>query len=121
MKKIILILTVVLFSCTKEEVTPRAYPRVLTNGIANKTKTSADLNGEITVASVAIIDHGFFVSLTNYIGNAEKFSLGEKSSIGTFNTSIDSFSPGTTYYVRAYAQSNDNIVYGNLIQFTTLK
>lgn len=38
---------------------------------------------------------------------------------GEFTSHLDSLQPGTTYYVRAYASTNNGVVYGNEISFTT--
>ena len=38
---------------------------------------------------------------------------------GTFNSNISSLTPGTTYYVRAYATNSKGVGYGENISFTT--
>jgi len=46
-------------------------------------------------------------------------SLNNGLGIGSFNCLLTNLNPVTTYYVRAYAISATNIIYGNQITFTT--
>ena len=41
--------------------------------------------------------------------------------IGVFSSTLDSLSPNTTYYVRAYVVSDNGLCYGNEVSFTTLE
>ncbi len=68
----------------------------------------------------SILQHGFcwFTSQNPTIEN-NKTELGIKSSIGEFSSAITVLSPGTTYYVRAYATNSFGTAYGNEINFTT--
>ena len=43
----------------------------------------------------------------------------DSSGIGTFTSTITGLTPGTTYYVRAYAANRARIQYGNQLQFST--
>ncbi|MEO7989450.1 MAG: hypothetical protein ABI663_07915 [Chryseolinea sp.] len=122
MKKALLIIamTFVLFGCTKDEITPRDYPRIRTYSVTEITPTGARFNGEITFTSVDIVDHGFLWHTTNSVNftTATKISLGPKSDAGLFDVLLDTNLPfGKTFYMRTYAISNDNVVYGEMVAF----
>lgn len=109
-------------SCTKEEASPRNYPRVDTQAVSQITEGGAVFTGEITFASVPIIDHGFVWS---NVANADPdkgdiLSLGPKSGPGTFSASCTyALAQGGTYFVRAYALSEDHAVYGDIMTFVS--
>jgi hypothetical protein len=125
MKKIIVAILcfVILISCTKEEISPRFYPRVSTLNVDHINSDGALFHAEVTFASVKIIDHGFIWSrLSNLtLENAQKVSLGSKSEIGPFEASVGvNLAEGIKYYVKAYVKSEDHIVYGNAVEFKSL-
>jgi len=41
--------------------------------------------------------------------------------VSSFTSNLTKLSPGTTYFVRAYATNSEGIGYGNVLSFTTLK
>ena len=43
----------------------------------------------------------------------------EDTGIGSFSSTLEGLTPNTVYYVRAYAVSDDGLVYGNEVSFTT--
>jgi len=68
-------------------------------------------------------DHGFVYGISAHptLENSEIVSLGAAISPGPFSTSVEaSFVAGRTYYLRAFATSDDGkfIVYGHRIEFT---
>ncbi|HTE32516.1 MAG TPA: IPT/TIG domain-containing protein, partial [Chryseolinea sp.] len=96
---------------------------VNTNEVDGITTAGALLHGEITFASVPILDHGFLWSdraeLT--FGKADKISLGAMELPGSFEAQCDrGLKEGKKYYARAYAQSEDHIVYGDVVEFISL-
>src|SRR5687767_10096172 len=114
---------IVLFSCTKEEITPRRYPRVRTKGVNNITAAGARLEGEITFSSTEILDHGFIWSQHENLdlNNSEAISLGIKTGKGAFNLLVErSLDEGKVYYVKAYAKSTNYTVYGEIVEFVSL-
>jgi len=126
MKKITITIIIFLFlcACTKEEVTSRAYPRVLTTEVANITTTGASFHGEITFSSTEIVSHGFIWSTFSSmaIGYGNNIALGQKTGTGNFETSLQSsLVKGVKYYVLAYAQSSNYTVYGNVVEFEVPK
>lgn len=106
------------YSCTKEEITPRTYPRVTTISVVNSAGTLS-LTGEILFASVPITDHGFiytsagYPSMTNTL--ATVVSLGSTSGTGQFMETITNLTSPKEYSIRAYAQSADKLVYGEIL------
>jgi len=116
-------LIIFFFGCTKEEVTPRVYPRVITVEATQITSAGATFIGEITFSNVEINDHGFLWSIDNSpnIIQANKISLGSKQGIGQFEAKIDrALQDGKKHYLRAYAKSDDFVVYGNIVEFISL-
>ena len=55
------------------------------------------------------------------VSNANKISLGTKSGIGQFEARMRTKSgSGKKYFMRAYAISEDFVVYGNTVEFISL-
>jgi|GEM_PF-1586672 len=121
--KFIFTLLALFNGCTKEEVTPRVYPRVDTNEAFDITSEGATFKGEITFSNVEIKDHGFVWShgTSLQVEYANKISLGTKVGTGFFESRCErSLEPGRKYYVRAFAISEDFTVYGKTVEFTSL-
>lgn len=116
------LLLVLVVCCTKEEPFSRNYPRVNSNDVTQITDGGAVFNGEIFFASVPIIDHGFVWStFANFdTEQADKISLGPKSGTGIFSAPCTyALKEGEKYYVRAFAKSEKNSVYGDLVTFVS--
>jgi hypothetical protein len=111
------------FGCTEEETTPREYPRVSTVEAGDITSDGVTFKGDIIFSSVEIKDHGFVWSdvLGPLVSSANKISLGSKPGTGPFEGRGDrSLEDGKKYFVRAYAISDDFVVYGNTVEFVSL-
>ena len=111
------------FGCTKEEITPREYPRVTSTEAADISSGGVTFKGEVTFSSVEIKDHGFVWSDVQgpLVSNANKVSLGSKAGVGQFEARCErSLEAGKKYFMRAYATSDDFVVYGNTVEFTSL-
>ncbi|MEQ1585416.1 MAG: IPT/TIG domain-containing protein [Cyclobacteriaceae bacterium] len=118
---IVFILT--LFTCTQEEITSRAYPRVRTSEVVNIGNTGSVFRGEITFASSEIIDHGFIWSANQSLdlNKVEKIRLGPKSGPGVFESEVGfGLAQGVKYYFKAFVQSDTHIVYGEILEFVSL-
>jgi hypothetical protein len=116
----VLISWLIAASCTKEEVVVRGYPRVNTLTTQTIDANGALLTGEIFYSNVAIRDHGFLWSpYANPLpGTADVFSLGPKESPGPFQAAVGwGLVAGKTYYMRAYARSDDKEVFGDVETF----
>jgi hypothetical protein len=92
-----------------------------TSSVASITNISATSGGNITDASGdAVIARGVVWSTTS----SPTIDLSTKTvngaGTGTFTSSITGLSPGTLYYVRAYATNSNGTDYGSQLSFTTL-
>jgi phosphodiesterase/alkaline phosphatase D-like protein len=101
--------------------TSKIAPVVTTQAVTNVSSTSATGNGTITVlGSPAPIAHGVCWNTTGTPTVADaKIDSGAVSSTGAFTVSITGLTINTTYYVRAYAISVTDTVYGNTESFST--
>lgn len=101
---------------TAQEPTP---PVVTTTAASGITTTSATVGGEVTnEGNTTVSDRGIYWGTgTDPISTGTKLQIGSGS--GTFSTNLTSLTPGTTYYVRAYATNSAGTTYGSQIQFTT--
>jgi hypothetical protein len=103
-------------------------PLITTHAMSGITSNSATYSGSISNANgYEIMERGFAYSTSPHPTiNANKIVVG--NGIGAFDTITDLryayahlLTPNTTYYVRAYALTENNIsAYGNEISFTTL-
>ena len=103
-------------------------PTVTTNAVLGITSNSATFGGAISNANGnQIVERGIVYSTNpNPTFNSSKIVIG--NGIGTFDTITalgyqyaHLLQPNTTYYVRAYALTENNIyAYGNAVSFTTL-
>jgi hypothetical protein len=103
-------------------------PTITTNAVTGITSNSATFGGAISNANGnQIMERGIVYSTSpNPTINSNKIKIG--SGIGAFDTITDLsyeyahlLNSNTTYYVRAYAVTENNIsAYGNEVSFTTL-
>ena len=103
-------------------------PTITTNAVTGITSNSATFGGAISNANGnQIMERGIVYSTSpNPTLGSNKIVIG--NGIGTFDTISALFyqyahllNPNTTYYVRAYAVTENNIsAYGNEVSFTTL-
>ena len=99
-------------------------PTVTTQAVSDILTTTATGNGNITVIGGAnITERGVYYSTTDGFddGTGTKVSTtGDWSAIGDFTQSITGLTPGTTYYVKAFATNSAGAGYGSQVSFTTL-
>ena len=100
-------------------------PVLTTSAVSSVLSSTATLNGEITSDGGASVSaRGFVYSTSDNTPTIGEGSVTDQASgigIGTFNSSISSLSPNTTYYYQAYATNTSGTSYGGVISFTTLK
>ena len=97
-------------------------PAVTTQEVTDINSTSATGNGNITVlGSTDIMQYGVVWSTATNptIDLATKSELGAATSTGAFTSTITALTPGTMYYVKAYATNANGTVYGNEVSFTS--
>ena len=106
-------------------------PTVTTGAVSNLTMFNATLSATIANANLNQINEKGFACSVNPNPKRNQFSGGMQYGVYalsdsdpfeyTINNLAESFLPNTTYYVRAYVVTeNEVVVYGNQISFTTL-
>jgi beta-glucanase (GH16 family) len=109
------------FGCKKEaRIVVDATLPVLTTNVTNITSTTADIDGKVISSGGSTVSAQGICWGINTLPNL----AGNKTSIGTtsesFTIEITGLTPGTYYYVRAYATNSAGTVYGNQKSFQTL-
>ena len=119
MKKIYLIMTLValmMVSCEPDVKTPD----VITKVVSEINLTSAQSGGEILgVENSDVIARGVCWNTEQNPMVTDNHTVDGKG-IGSFTSSLENLNHNTTYYVRAYATTDDGTTYGNEVSFTTL-
>lgn len=115
---LIIIFNLIIFSGCKPEDN-KIIPSVATTEITEIRDTSAVINGNISSEeSTAIFDRGFVWSTSETPTiNDLKETVG--SGNGNFSSFIGELQPGTIYYTCAYAKTDEDIFYGNVLSFRT--
>ncbi len=111
-----------LLNCKKEIVVE--LPSVTTSPVSNITTSSATSGGNVTAdGGAAVTARGVCWSTNqNPVVSLTKANTGttsDGSGTGNFTSSISDLSPGTTFYVRAYATNSKGTAYGAQQTFTT--
>lgn len=104
-------------ACRKDKPTP---PSVTTTKVTEIAYTTATSGGDVTnEGSTPLISRGvcWNISPEPTISNNKTT---ETSGLGTFTSNLTQLTPGTLYYVRAYAINSAGTGYGNQTSFTTL-
>lgn len=101
--------------------TTLTLPVVTTNTIANVTNTSAVCSGTVVSdGGTNITSRGFCYSTNHNPTVSDNRSAASSSGTGNYTCNISTFSPRTTYYIRAYATNSVGTSYGAEMTFTTL-
>lgn len=108
-----------LTSCKKDE-NSSTLPNLATLGANNITEVSADSGGIIVQnGGESITARGVcWDTSANPTIDLTTTSMDGKGA-GSYTSSLENLSSGTTYYIRAYATNKTGIAYGNEISFTT--
>lgn len=103
-------------------LTALAAPTVTTQAVTNVSTATATGNGDITdLGGLIATAHGVVWNTTGTPTLANNSTdEGSTSAIGAFNSTMAGLSPGTAYYVRAYAANAAGTVYGDEVAFTTM-
>ncbi len=97
--------------------------KIQTGTILDQSFYTASIEGNILEFGKGISEYGHCWSTssdpTYEVVTRTKF--GERKTTGKFNSDLSGLTPGTTYYVRAYALSlKDEVVYGDNVEINTL-
>lgn len=80
------------------------------------------LGAVVSVGSSKILHHGFCwssASQTPELSSAEKCDFGDLAQANDMSYTAPNLTPGTTYWVRVYAENNEGIGYSQTMKFTT--
>lgn len=95
-------------------------PTVSTNNITDITNTSAKSGGNVTSdGGTSITERGIVWSTTANPTTNDNKIIDTQNTTSAFSSVIESLTPNTTYYIRAYATNNVGISYGEQKEFTT--
>lgn len=111
-----LLSTMLLTTCVKNTdgiVQVTTYP--VTNISANVAKSG----GEVTYYGHILIGNCGVCYGTDYLPTVSDNVTMDKIGDGSFTSNLTDLLPGTTYYVRAYANTSSGVQYGNQESFTT--
>jgi hypothetical protein len=94
-------------------------PTIVTTGVSNEAGTQADSGGEnITDGGGTISSKGIqwseFANFSTVLG-----AISEGAGTADFASTMTALTVGNTYYVRAYAQNEAGVAYGQVIQFVS--
>jgi uncharacterized protein (TIGR02145 family) len=100
--------------------TPSIIPTITTNAVDSITTTTARSGGNVTSSGNATITaRGVVWSTSPNPTIALTTKTNNGTGTGAFTSNINGLTPGTTYYVRAYATNSVGTAYGNQVSFTT--
>ncbi len=117
--RLALMLVSLLFFQCKEEA-PRERP-VVTLATTSITANSAFAEGLVSSdGGVAVIAKGICWSPTNKIPTTSDNKTIDGTGPGDFSSEMKGLTPGTTYYVRAYATNSVGTGYSSIVSFKTL-
>lgn len=124
---LLLLLFGLLARCNKEEIPSRAYPRLMTLPVMNVGTNGATFRAEFTNrGDVEILKYGFVWAASSRREDPDLSS--EDKIIYTGNISSQHFSSqvttglrvGTVYEVRAFVETEEHTVYGQVVTFQSL-
>ncbi|MEY4605149.1 MAG: hypothetical protein RIT43_2441 [Bacteroidota bacterium] len=97
-----------------------SLPTLTTDQASSVTQNSAQSGGNITSdGGNAITARGICYS-TSVNPTLSSSTIASGSGVGSFSCVLSGLSPGTTYYIRAYATNTVGTSYGNQVTFQTL-
>ena len=113
-----------LMRCNVHEVTPREYPRMRTLDVTNISSSGATFTGDVIHAgNEDIVEYGFSWTDNDSTVNRvfETKIITGPFTTGTFSSEITStLQKNITYYLRAFARTENYIVYGKKVSFVSL-
>lgn len=108
------------FTACEDDEKPKTVPAVTTGAVTGVTATSAVVSGEIPDdGNAEITERGFVYSSVVTEPTVADDKVGLTDAEGSFSTSLEGLSSGTTYYIRAYATNSVGTGYGEVKDFTT--
>ena len=94
-------------------------PQVTTHEIVEYTSSSAWASGTVIDNGTVVSARGFCYSATSTEPTVNDSHTTDGSGSGNFESTITGLQKSTTYHVRAYAQNENGVAYGETVTFTT--
>lgn len=104
------------FSCKKEA--PKVIPSLTTTAISSITSTTATGGGSITSDGGSTVTSRGVCWNTTQNPTTSDSKTTDGSGSGSFTSSISGLTPGSTYYVKAYAINSVGTAYGSQVTFS---
>ena len=95
-------------------------PTVTTSQVTNITQTTATGGGNVTSDGGATVTERGICWSTSHNPTTSGSHASNGMGTGSYTVNMTGLTPGTQYYVRAYAINNQGTSYGNEVAFTTL-
>lgn len=109
-------------SCSKDEKETAEVPVLSTTVVSSITQTTAVSGGNITDdGGASVTERGVCWSSSNVTPTTRDSKTTDGAGSGSFTSDLSGLSPGTEYYVRAYATNSEGTAYGSTLTFTTLE
>jgi uncharacterized protein (TIGR02145 family) len=109
------------YNTTSEKVEKHiSKPLVTTGSILNITGNSATGGGNVTSDGGSPVSQRGVCWSTSPNPTTSNHTTNNSNGTGTFTSNLTNLSPGTTYYVRAYAISSAGTSYGDQVTFSTV-
>lgn len=100
--------------------TSAVIPTISTTAISSISYTTASTGGSISDSGGATVTARGVCWNTSGSPTISDAHTSDGMGTGAFTSSLSSLSPGTLYYVRAYATNSAGTAYGTVVSFTTL-
>jgi hypothetical protein len=117
-------LSIVLVNCDEDEVSRRDYPRLKTLPVSEITSEGAKFNAEIIFrGGFEVINYGFVWGENENPTkeNSDRVIYSENIQYNEFSEIIETtLKEGVSYYVRAFVETDDFVVYGENVTFLSL-
>jgi len=113
------LLLTIFFSCKKKDAI-KTLPVVTITSVANITANAASSGGDITNDGGATVTARGVCWSTNQTPTTSDQKTSNGTGIGSFTSSVTELTPGTTYYLMAYATNSEGTAYSSQSTFTTL-
>ena len=105
--------------CKKEAL--KVAPTVTIGAITDITSVSASASGNVTAdGGASATARGICWSASNQTPTTSDGNVANGSGLGSFTSSLGGLSPGTTYYLTAYATNSIGVAYSTASTFKTL-
>ena len=109
--------------CKKTSTTNTSVPTIATQDvILDLTSTTAQSGGTVSaIGGATITANGVVYSSTDKVPTLADLKTTDPviSISNSFTSNLTALTPGTTYYLRAYATNEFGTAYGTVVQFTT--